>query len=233
MTQEISPVPPEADLIRIARQASGLTMAAAAKAAKAIDPAGEGISAPYWRSIEANKGGRRSKAIIPHVSDEKLALMARVVGVTPRQLADVGRDDAARVLAEMLRRERPAAVTRIGPAGRQTVPPPGIPERFANLTPDTSDPARFVLPIPPAARREFETQLAVITAEYDQARKERPDGPLTGAQIFGSLDLARHWDDQVFARSDEQRLYLLATARALAVMYGGAEAQRGRAAGTG
>ena len=33
--------------------------------------------------------------------------MARVVGVTPAQLAEAGRDDAARVLEEMLRRATP------------------------------------------------------------------------------------------------------------------------------
>jgi hypothetical protein len=34
--------------------------------------------------------------------------MARVVGVTPSELTAAGREDAARVLEEMLRRERPA-----------------------------------------------------------------------------------------------------------------------------
>jgi len=95
--------PPEARLIRTAREAAGMT---AAQAAQATDGA---VSAGYWRDVERGYGGRRGQRAAARASDKTLAAMARVTGVTPGQLNEVQREDAARVLAEILRREESAA----------------------------------------------------------------------------------------------------------------------------
>lgn len=91
--------PPEALVIRTAREAAGMTMA---QAAAASDGA---VSATYWRDVERGFGGRRGKRVRVRASTRTLAAMARITGATPGQLADAQREDAARVLAEILRRE--------------------------------------------------------------------------------------------------------------------------------
>jgi transcriptional regulator with XRE-family HTH domain len=91
--------PPEARLIRTAREAAGMTAAKAAEATKGA------VSATYWRDIERGHGGRRGQQAPARASARLLAAMARVTGVTPDQLAGAQREDAARVLAEILRRE--------------------------------------------------------------------------------------------------------------------------------
>src|SRR5260370_40987390 len=96
MSPDISAVPPEAEVIRLARKAMDITAERAAEASRARD--GEGISASYWRDVERGHGGRRGKQVAVRASDRALAAMARVVGVVPGQLARAGREDAARVL---------------------------------------------------------------------------------------------------------------------------------------
>src|SRR5437879_6113997 len=61
MGQDIPPAPPEAEVIRLAREATGMTAQSAAEASKAQDPAGRGISAAYWRDVERGHGGRRGE----------------------------------------------------------------------------------------------------------------------------------------------------------------------------
>ncbi len=91
--------PPEALLIRTAREAAGMT---AAQAAAATEGA---VSATYWRDVERGYGGRRGKRAPARASARLLAIMAHITGVTPDQLAGAKREDAARVLTEILRRE--------------------------------------------------------------------------------------------------------------------------------
>lgn len=96
--------PPEARLIRTAREAVGMT------ASQAAEATGGAVSATYWRDIERGHGGRRGQRVQARASARLLAAMARVTGVTPDQLKKAEREDAARVLEEILRREtRPAA----------------------------------------------------------------------------------------------------------------------------
>lgn len=91
--------PPEARLIRTARLAAGMT---AAQAAQATNGA---VSATYWRDVERGRGGRRGQQVPVRASARLLAGMARLTGVTPDQLDGAQREDAARVLREIRRRE--------------------------------------------------------------------------------------------------------------------------------
>jgi len=104
MTPDIPPAPPEADLIRVAREALGLTAEDAARRSREVDPARRGVSAVYWRDIEKGRGGRRGQRVPARASARSLAVMARTVEVVPAQLTHADREDAARVLAEMSRR---------------------------------------------------------------------------------------------------------------------------------
>ncbi|MFJ9895280.1 hypothetical protein ACIQPR_18385 [Streptomyces sp. NPDC091280] len=88
--------PPEALLIRLARQAKGLSPEAAA----ALLPIK--LSGNRWRQIE--KGyERRVPLKSVRAPDATLAHMAHVVGVSPERLDDVDRPDAANILREILR----------------------------------------------------------------------------------------------------------------------------------
>ena len=103
MSPDVSAVPPEAEVIRLAREAAGMTAQSAAEASRTQD--GKGVSAAYWRDVERGTGGRRGERVPTRASARALAAMARVVSVTPAQLTGAGREDAARVLDEILRRE--------------------------------------------------------------------------------------------------------------------------------
>ena len=99
MEPETPAAPPEARLIRTAREAAGMTAVQAAQATEG------GVSATYWRDVERGYGGRRGQRAPARASDRLLAAMAHVTGVTPDQLAGAKREAAARVLMEILRRE--------------------------------------------------------------------------------------------------------------------------------
>ncbi|MET9081376.1 hypothetical protein ABZX77_05645 [Streptomyces sp. NPDC004237] len=89
------PPPAEATLIRLAREAAGLS------AEKAAARAEISLSGSRWRQIE--KGYRAdmgSEVVAPHTT---LAHMAWVVGVTSDRLAETGRTEAADILREMER----------------------------------------------------------------------------------------------------------------------------------
>ena len=89
-----------------------MTAQRAAEASRAHD--GKGVSAAYWRDVERGYGGRRGQRVPTRASARALAAMARVVGVVPPQLAAAGREDAARVLEEIQRREQSATITATG-----------------------------------------------------------------------------------------------------------------------
>lgn len=98
-----TPLPPaEARLIRIAREATGMTAADAARSTNGI------LSPAYWRDIERGYGGRRGQRVPSRASDRVLAHMARTVGVSPERLEEAGRAGAAEVLREALRAIDPA-----------------------------------------------------------------------------------------------------------------------------
>ena len=84
----------------------GLTVQGAAEASRALD--GKGVSAAYWGNVERGEGTSRGQAVDVHASPRVLATMARVTGVTPEQLKGTGREDAADLMEEILRREETA-----------------------------------------------------------------------------------------------------------------------------
>ena len=110
-------------MIRLAREAMDMTALSAAEASRARG--GKGISAAYWRDVERGYGGRRGQRVPVRASARALAAMARVVGVMPAQLAEAGREDAARVLEEILRRDAPGMPAAPAPAGLPHQPPAG------------------------------------------------------------------------------------------------------------
>jgi hypothetical protein len=127
--------PPEAILIRTAREAAGMTAAQAAHASEGA------VSATYWRDVERGYGGRRGQQAAARASARLLAVMARITGVTPRQLAGAEREDAARVLTEILRREDAASAPPLhaapdAPPGAVTSPAEDILDGLLASYPD-------------------------------------------------------------------------------------------------
>lgn len=97
---------PEGRLIEQAREARTprLSGRAAAQAA--------GISEGRWRQIvNGYMSAGQGQYIVVTAPPETLARMAQVVGVTPEQLTDVGREDAA---AELLRLRRSPSSHPVG-----------------------------------------------------------------------------------------------------------------------
>ncbi|WP_405930357.1 helix-turn-helix domain-containing protein [Streptomyces sp. NBC_00827] len=91
--------PAAATLIRLARQARGLSPEVAAQ----LTPIRLGGS--RWREIEKGYKGSKSARQGVHAPDLTLAHMAHTVGVSPERLDEAGRGDAAEILREILRQE--------------------------------------------------------------------------------------------------------------------------------
>jgi hypothetical protein len=89
--------PPEATLIRLAREAAGIKAPAAAESA--------GISAARWSQIEVGYESRLGRYKPVRARDGTLAHMAYAVGLSPVRLEQAGRPEAAEVLREIHRRE--------------------------------------------------------------------------------------------------------------------------------
>lgn len=94
IVSQVPEQPPEGQLISEARAQSGLSARAAATAS--------GISDTRWRHIVTGYQPAGHGHYIPVVAPpETLARMAKVVGVTPAQLANVDREDAAGELVKL------------------------------------------------------------------------------------------------------------------------------------
>lgn len=94
--------PPEGRLIEQARERKRLSQNKAAKAA--------GMSGTRWRQVVAGWASGGEGIQIPvHGNAKRIALMAQVVDVTPEQLEEVGREDAARELRELRPSDEPDA----------------------------------------------------------------------------------------------------------------------------
>lgn len=127
MPQSQQPEPrPEGELIRAALKASRMS---ARKAAKLAD-----ISDARWRQIVSGSqsvGGMKAAVVAPAGT---LARMARAVGVTPDQLDDAERSDAAEEL-----RELEAAAPPEGQEFGQAAHLDAIAALLATLPPDAQD----------------------------------------------------------------------------------------------
>lgn len=88
--------PPEAVLIRRAREARDLTPVEAALKARIR------LGERRWRQIEDGSEGRGKPL---RATDKTLAHMAAVVSLSPEQLIEVDRTEAAEILREILRVE--------------------------------------------------------------------------------------------------------------------------------
>ena len=96
--------PPEARLLKLARlrrHSTSITQAAELA----------GVSVSLWRQVEAGYSTPAAGVHVPKVAPaDTLAVMSRPLGITPAELAKAGREDAAAILAELLRPESaPAA----------------------------------------------------------------------------------------------------------------------------
>lgn len=95
------PPPAEASLIRLVREASGLSPEAAAARMDIT------FSGSRWRQIERGwRGDSGSRVIAP---DATLAQMCHALGISPDRLAETGRSKAVDILREMQRPDPPAA----------------------------------------------------------------------------------------------------------------------------
>ena len=180
-----------------------MTAQSAAEASRKRD--GKGVSPAYWRDVERGHGGRRGQRVPTRASARALAAMARVVGVQPAQLTGAGREDAARVLEEIMRREGSVpAADAAGAADALAVtrtPPP----RTA-LGIDEDDPrwAPYI--------REVRAELAAATAEYGPGH--------TGAEAFTAANETVLWDDPLGnTPNPDDRVLLIAYTRHLAAEY--------------
>ena len=91
--------PPEAVLIRLAREAARIKAPVAAKAA--------GISPARWSQVETGYETRLGIVKPVRAPGGTLAHMANAVGVTAERLEEAGRPDAAAVLREIQRQPAP------------------------------------------------------------------------------------------------------------------------------
>ena len=110
--------PPEAVLIRRARNARGLTPDQAASQLKIK------LSGRRWRHLEDAREPTKPgvRVIIGHT---QLAHMAWVVGVTPEQLEEADRSEAAEILRVIERQDAP--VSERADTGEEALREPGIP----------------------------------------------------------------------------------------------------------
>lgn len=103
------PWPPrEADLIRVARLARGLSPE------RAADLAPIRLGGARWRHIERGYEPKRPPKRV-RAPDKTLAHMAHVVGVSPERLDEVGRGVAADILREILRQEVESEQSEVRP----------------------------------------------------------------------------------------------------------------------
>jgi helix-turn-helix protein len=101
--------PPEAVLIRLAREAARIKAPAAAKSA--------GVSVARWSQIETGYETRLGRYKPVRAPEGTLAHMAHAVGVGPERLEEAGRPDAAMVLREIQRQQ----LDPLTPDERQTL----------------------------------------------------------------------------------------------------------------
>ena len=166
MTGPDLPATLEGDLIRRARDRAVPKLSIRRAAARI------GISPEHWGNIErGHKSAGATETPRPlSPSASMLAKMAGVVGVTPGELAEAGRQDAARELEEMQRRRPLAVVPTQGPGPLDALP---------------DDEAIAAAPV-----------LAAVRERVRMAAEMNPGRPLRGADVFPREHdpRARLWD---------------------------------------
>ncbi|MFR0354109.1 hypothetical protein [Streptomyces sediminimaris] len=149
--------PPEADLIRLARQARGLSPEEAA------DRTPVRIKGFRWRQIEKGWKGKPGASDPAKAPDKTLAHMAHTVGVSSARLAE-HRPEAAEILREI----------EIQSVERSD----SLPDPLSSLTPERQ---RIILDmireLPPADRAPALRRLAERVEAGELDRAEDPSGP--------------------------------------------------------
>lgn len=213
MTAE-PPAQPEAELLYRARSGLRISIREAARRA--------GISENRWRQVEAGYQTVRAAIRVPAVATAAtLAAMAYVVGLTPAELAGAGREDAARVLEEIRRREGvtvhlPPAIAppRRPPDDGPPLPPATPPPRRNRRLPflDAADEAGLA-PFLLSVRRDL---LAAAGLQFGPGR-EVPELPeveehlasLAGSAIFRRPHEVEIWNSNLLSTQEKQRLIAL------------------------
>lgn len=146
---ERPPARPEGALIRLARNAAGLTVPDAARAA--------GISKARWSQLESGRETRNGEEREVNGKPSTIAHMARVVGLSPERLETEGRrPDAADVLREILRTA----------PGASPVPAEGI---LAAIAEPDQDAAEWVM-FPGTDRLSEQLRAAWILPQPEEVR---------------------------------------------------------------
>lgn len=102
---EVPAPPAEGQLIKRAREARGLSLEEASR--RCVDQFGGRMSATRWSQLESGYRMRGGQPQPERASDARLAHMAYVVRSAPNQLADIGKDEAADILQEIIRQSGP------------------------------------------------------------------------------------------------------------------------------
>lgn len=149
--------PPEAALIRLARQASRIKAPAAARSAQ--------ISVARWSQIENGYERRHGEYKPISGSAPAIAHMAYAVGLSPERLASEGeRPDAAEILAEILSQHHADSPQRLTALGER------LAQRRRALDEQWKDPATFAT----------ETHVELLLVE---AIETRPDPQLSDGHV--------------------------------------------------
>src|SRR5579875_390113 len=172
--------PPEAVMLRLAREASGTTVSEAAAAA--------GISAARWSQVELGYGNRRGPLKPVRARSGTLARMAHAVGVGPGRLEEGDRPDAAEILREIRRREGDG-----GGQGEEDLPSP------AASVPAAASPAAAET----AARAAGVTALLTPdeAAIWREVRTHHGPGP-----VFSDPDEMDLWSLTAFSEGERVRM---------------------------
>ena len=142
--------PPEAELIRLVREAAHITTAEAAVAA--------GMSKSRWSQIESGYETRGEDFKEVRGKRDTIAHMAHVVGIGPERLEEAGRPDAAEVLREIQRQEAAAVLPPV------TEEPPVVEDD--PLTPDERAASEAFI-------AELRRRRAQIRAREERERQEQ------------------------------------------------------------
>ena len=187
------PAPPEAVLIKLAREAAGIPVSDAAKRA--------GVSVARWSQIESGSEIRHGRVSPVTGKAGTIARMAHAVpGIGPERLAAEGeRPDAAQILGEMMRDEvRVPPPAALAPPSSSRMDPMGI---------DGGDPA-------------LAPYIASVYRDLLEASQAHPEG-FTARQAFpDSVTEAAIWADADSRLPDaERRVLLIARMRQLVTQH--------------
>lgn len=123
------PARPEGALLRLARQAAGMTIPDAVKAS--------GVSKARWSQVESGYETRNGVTRPVQAKADTIARMARAVSIPPERLRDEGRrEDAASILEEMIRSEPATPVPAHGLSAVPAGEAPGLAEAAADVLGD-------------------------------------------------------------------------------------------------